>query len=1225
MTFTKPKVLPSTAAAKFISATSLAVFLFAPPSVALAEGESTAHDVTAIYGASVVEDGSDWDVARGQEYESSCVELPAVDESDAPAGDTAHELEAVSSPKACEEGALAPGDLSNNQSDEPASGEPDESLGLPTEDTQDELEPSLSEDAGHETQSSQAELGELPDNGPSAMSDVAAVPVTTPQIAADVEPQVAADNPIDVNKNGWVKELDPSGLVFKYYEKGIAHTGWLVTDTNPFNKAKGLERYWLDTTGALALNRMIDPTTKNDAGSWYAYSTVTGNVVRGKYIADTGLVYLADGDGKLVESGWVVSDSYGDGLQRYYVESSARAAVPGYSSSGYDHYTLPQGYVLRGKYADANGNVYLARNNGRLEPAGWVVSSRYGNGLQRYYVEETAHACVPGYSTSGWNHYTTKAGHVLRGALDEGDVLRIANNEGKLEDGWIVTNAFGYGLQRYWQKDGQIAKNVLIQTGENAWAFVQPKGYVVRGKYVAADGNVYLANNEGKLEAPGWLVTSAYDGSLQRYYISDQTHAAVTGFFTNGGKSYFGMLGRGFVARHSNSAIKANNDGVLHYAKGWVVTSAFGQGLQRYWMQGGGPVVDALITSKEAGCWAYATPQGYVVRGKWLNPTTGNVYLANNDGKLENPGWLVTAAYDGGLRRYRIDEKTHAATIGLFMVDDNAYLGLQDLGYVLTGYTHNGEQAFMADSDGILYPTIDAKVSGAAQDLTATQTSAVVDGVMYLFLPSFTRANQIGVSAALPNGAVGMNVAVRGSKAFAQTSNLDLTAGDIPRASNGAYLFDVKFGASQLVRRLAVMVSSNISSLFVTSSDPIGHGMSYINGSPDHSTKADVSVLVVDAQGNVIYNKDAENGKYSTIKGRGNTSWKHAEKKGYQISLSKKEDLLATGDKANKAKKWVLIANSMEPTLMRNSLAMRFGEGLGIGTEQFAPVDLYYDGTYRGSYLLIEKVEVGSGRVDIDDLEDSFEDANDGVDLSTLPIGQATNSYGNVFTYVVGAKTPNDLSGGYILEVDPVFYSDEAMWFNTSHGYVTVKSPEFCSYQAMLYISEYVQKSFDELESGSASVLADNDTFIKMLLTNVFSKNPDFYYSSTFFNKDSGEVLVSGPLWDFDSAFGVRTVEASAKGHLSGKVQKFITSETVLMERMTELWKGMGHTLATGLLDYIEDQRVLLHSSQAMNQVVWGLKSQPQRVKPLATYDANVDHLAEWIKERIAWMDETLK
>jgi len=58
---------------------------------------------------------------------------------------------------------------------------------------------------------------------------------------------------------------------------------------------------------------------------------------------------------------------YGDGLQRYWVDASAHACVPGYSTDGWAHYTLASGCVLRGSlYVDSSRNVYYANNDGLL-------------------------------------------------------------------------------------------------------------------------------------------------------------------------------------------------------------------------------------------------------------------------------------------------------------------------------------------------------------------------------------------------------------------------------------------------------------------------------------------------------------------------------------------------------------------------------------------------------------------------------------------------------------------------------------------------------------------------------------------------------------------------------------------------------------------------------------------------------------------------------------------
>lgn len=114
----------------------------------------------------------------------------------------------------------------------------------------------------------------------------------------------------------------------------------------------------------------------------------------------------------------------------------------------------------------------------------------------------------------------------------------------------------------------------------------------------------------------------------------------------------------------------------------------------------------------DAGWWAYARPDGFVVRGKWTDPSAGYVYLANNDGKLEDPGWVVTSSYDGGLQRYWIDPTTHSAIPG-YSSAGWPHVTLRE-GYVLRGEgTFNGVK-YSADNDG--------RVTGAAKDNGITYT-----------------------------------------------------------------------------------------------------------------------------------------------------------------------------------------------------------------------------------------------------------------------------------------------------------------------------------------------------------------------------------------------------------------------------------------------------------------------------------------------------------------------
>ena len=93
------------------------------------------------------------------------------------------------------------------------------------------------------------------------------------------------------------------------------------------------------------------------------------------------------------------------------------------------------------------------------------------------------------------------------------------------------------------------------------------------------------------------------------------------------------------------------------------------------------------------------------------------------------------------------------------------------------------------------------------------------------------------------------------------------------------------------------------------------------------------------------------------IKGRGNFSWM-AEKKSYRIKFDGKVNLLGMGKK----KKWALIANSVDNSLMRNDLAYYVANLLG---EEYQPqgrfVELLVDDEDLGVYYLIPSMEVIGG------------------------------------------------------------------------------------------------------------------------------------------------------------------------------------------------------------------------------------------------------------------------
>ncbi len=966
----------------------------------------------------------------------------------------------------------------------------------------------------------------------------------------------------------------------------------------------------------------------------------------------------SDGSGTAY-TGYVVDYHTGNGLDRYWIENGWLFRDGVFDSrDGYYGYALSSGSVLRGAYKKEDGLVYLADNDGKLaggSAGGWVVSAAYGQGLQRYWIDSSTHSAVVGFSSDGWAHYTTAEGYVLRGAAVTPDgARRNADNNGLLqESGWVVTSDFGDGLQRYWFVDYATASSGLYETGSNSWTYVTSSGFVLRGKYDSGDGHVFVANNDGILMSTvdgqsGWVVTSIYDGELQRYWYDADSHAALSGSFYTEGSYHWGVGGQGYVLRGAMTApyfCFADNDGVI--LDGWVVSSSFGQGLQRYWQSGGRFVSDQLISETEAGWWAYAESDCRVVRGKYV-AADGVVYLADNDGKLENPGWHVTSDYGDGLQRYWVDDETHGCKPGFFSTEDADYYTLSGKGWVLRSSTSIEGRTWYADNDGKIFTPIVAaaavKKSGDATNIEST----VVGDTVYLFLPSYASLSDMPLAALRFSGFSGFYLGDADGSSYTYVSSfdkVDLEATSSQKLSNGALLFNYKVAEASPARRLAVMISSDVTSIFVLSKDRSNEGRDYVEASADHSAKAEVAIVVVASDGTVLYNKDdVSTGKTSTIKGRGNTTWGIGDKKPYQISLSKKADLLQTGNSDNEKKKWVLLANANDVTLLHNTIAYNFALELGLVGTECTAADLWYDGEYRGSYLLCEKIEVNSGRVNIFDLESAFEDSNDGIDLDSLPTSKGTNKYGYEFQYVQGVSNPDDYSGGYLIELDNAWYSSEKCWFKTRFGYFVVKSPEVGSYDAIKYISESLEEAMGWLEGiDNAAYTFDLDSFAKALLVNEYLKNVDYGASSTYFYLDRGEKeFVASPVWDFDGAVGVRNDVALWQGvsyhEYMNASDKWMIENTRVQPEIVNLWYTefsdlinnvlLGDSGAVGSNGYLHSLNYYLnqiYSSQKMNEVLFGLTNFDNEFEPFATYERNITYLTDWLTWRSEWLQDNLK
>lgn len=358
---------------------------------------------------------------------------------------------------------------------------------------------------------------------------------------------------------------------------------------------------------------------------------------------------------------------------------------------------------------------------------------------------------------------------------------------------------------------------------------------------------------------------------------------------------------------------------------------------------------------------------------------------------------------------------------------------------------------------------------------------------------------------------------------------LDLTPGKTTDA-RGVECYVATIGAGNVRKKYTIYSDSSLSTVMITTSQ----GLSFVEKNKNNRDK-DTKILILDEKGAVEYS-DVDENATSELKGRGNATWSYY-KKPYQIKLGKKTDLFGMG----KAKTWILLANYTDQSALHNALAFELSVALDVPYSiDYRYVNLYIDGEYRGLYMICEKVHVDEERVDITDLEKANELANPNQALDSFATKKVTSgdliddSILRYYTYCDGMKSPADITGGYIVELDNIRGESEPCRFQTIYGntYV-VKYPEFASKAEMEYIAEL----FADMEEAIFSVTGynaenvhyseyiDMESFAGVYTVQEVMKNWDAYLSSMFFFKDvdvNGETskIYMGPIWDLDNTLG---------------------------------------------------------------------------------------------------------
>ena len=460
---------------------------------------------------------------------------------------------------------------------------------------------------------------------------------------------------------------------------------------------------------------------------------------------------------------------------------------------------------------------------------------------------------------------------------------------------------------------------------------------------------------------------------------------------------------------------------------------------------------------------------------------------------------------------------------------------------------------------------------------------------------------------------------------------VDYSSGSAPiAAENESVTYQVKKGA--VVSTVTVKTlkgSSSVEPMFLEIDESLGT-IDAMNSDENHDTKCYGSVVFDDVS------------KYMSIKGRGNSTWGTwgFAKKPYNITIyedagyqdSKKVELV----KGVKTKKWSLIANFLDNSLMRNKIAMDLADELGIGMKtRFA--DLWMNGKYLGNYLITPK-----------------------------------NDY-------------NAPDGGYALESDNYLEEGEDQFaipgmfeigkITGDRGYYNRMSVKDIGKEAKAQgvdtaaIEAYFLEAWNALEdfdSENYQNYFDMDSWAKMFLMYEVSKTYDCFSGSLLMHRDgltASDKLIAGPAWDYDVSFGrtlhkffvgvAENVQVNAEGWYNDSIGLMAVNQPVsLFQELGKHASFMRHVAKVynenkqsfeGAAADVDRQREILRQSAQMDAAKFGIVNvcgeyvvSPEIMSALGTgnyklnyeftvnWDNYVNNLKEWCTKRVLWLSDHL-
>ena len=349
------------------------------------------------------------------------------------------------------------------------------------------------------------------------------------------------------------------------------------------------------------------------------------------------------------------------------------------------------------------------------------------------------------------------------------------------------------------------------------------------------------------------------------------------------------------------------------------------------------------------------------------------------------------------------------------------------------------------------------------------------------------------------------------------------------------------------------------------------------------------------------------------VKGRGNATWTY-KKRPYALKFGSKRQVFDMPP----SKRWILLANWKDRTLMRNDAAFWLSQQISdvIKSPSFPYsvhgqfVELEFNGVHRGNYYFCEQIKIEENRLNLTKVEDE--------DIPNIVSGpflmEIDNNYDETYKFLSGfySKGQSEASKGlkYMFKFPDENLPDAA--FNYMKKYIAEDM-------------EPLIKKIPQRNYGYREYL-DMDSAIWFMFVNELTGNGDFFNTttsqsykwygphSTYFYKDmdvkkeaedgttttTRSKLFMGPVWDFDYlTFYDESGTPSRSNKWVGIAESdyyyyYLTQDPEFRSRIYELWTAYKPLIKDAMGTYIENMKKKLELSEPINTAMWGYNGTDQ-------------------------------